>query len=89
MASRPGPIGGAQHPHAKELLSHMLAYLDPGSGSMLLGLIASGMAGIVVVFKTFGHRIKSALMFWKKDEPAVAEPTVGTEDADPASTSAS
>jgi len=67
----------------------MLAYLDPGSGSMLLGLIASGMAGIVVVFKTFGHRIKSTLMFWKKDEPAVAEPTVTPEDADPASTSAS
>ena len=67
----------------------MLAYLDPGSGSMPLGLIASGMAGIVVVFKTFGHRIMSTLMFWKKDEPAVAEPTVSTEDADPASTSAS
>lgn len=66
----------------------MHAYLDPGSGSMLLGLIASGMAGIIVVFKTFGHRIMSFLTFWKKDEPAVAEPTVSTEDADPASTSA-
>ena len=66
----------------------MLAYLDPGSGSMLLGLIASGMAGIVVVFKTFGHRITSTLMFWKKDEPAVAEPTVSAADADPASTTA-
>lgn len=67
----------------------MLAYLDPGSGSMLLGLIASGMAGIIVVFKTFGHRIKSTLMFWKKDEPAVAEPTVVAEDTDSASTAAS
>ena len=67
----------------------MYAYLDPGSGSMLLGLIASGMAGVVVVFKTFGHRIMSALTFWKKDDPAVAEPTVTTsEDADPASASA-
>jgi hypothetical protein len=55
---------------------------------MLLGLVASGMAGIVVVFKTFGHRIKSVLMFWKKDEPAVAEPTVTAEGADPASTPA-
>ena len=68
----------------------MHAYLDPGSGSMLLGLVASGMAGIVVVFKTFGHRIKSVLMFWKKDDKAVAEPTVSsTEDADTASTTAS
>ena len=52
----------------------MHAYLDPGSGSMLLGLFASGLAGIVVIFKTFGHRIMSVLTFWKKDEPAVAEP---------------
>ena len=66
----------------------MHAYLDAGSGSMLLSLVAGGMAGIVVVFKTFGHRIKSALMFWKKDEPAVAEPTTPVEDADPASTTA-
>ncbi len=53
----------------------MHAYLDPGSGSMLLGLLASGIAGIVVVLKTFGHRIKSTLMFWKKDDPVVASPT--------------
>jgi hypothetical protein len=65
----------------------MHAYLDPGSGSMLLGLIASGAAGIVVVFKTFGSRIKSILFFWKKDD-AVAEPTPSSED-DTASTSAS
>ena len=68
----------------------MHAYLDPGSGSMLLGLIASGMAGIVVVFKTFGHRIKSTLTFWKKDDPVVAEPTaVADEDVDRATPSAS
>jgi hypothetical protein len=47
----------------------MNAYLDPGSGSMLLGLIASGMAGIVVFFKTFGRRVFSTLAFWRKDEP--------------------
>lgn len=63
----------------------MFAYLDPGSGSMLLGLIASGMAGIAVVIKTFGHRIKSLLFFWKKDDPVVAEPTATPdEDADKA-----
>jgi hypothetical protein len=64
----------------------MHAYLDPGSGSMLLGLVASGMAGIVVVFKTFGHRIMSVLTFWKKkDDPVVAEPTTApAEDVDQA-----
>jgi hypothetical protein len=60
----------------------MHAYLDPGSGSMLLGLVASGMAGIVVVFKTFGHRIKSTLFFWKKDDQVVAEPTAPADDED-------
>jgi len=68
----------------------MHAYLDPGSGSMLLGLLASGMAGIVVIFKTFGHRIKSLLTFWKKDDPVVAEPTpVPDQDVDQATPSAS
>ena len=67
----------------------MHAYLDPGSGSMLLGLVASGMAGIVVIFKTFGQRIKSALFFWKKDDPVVAEPTVAEETVDQTTPSAS
>lgn len=59
----------------------MHAYLDPGSGSMLLGLVASGMAGIIVIFKTFGHRIMSILTFWKKkDDGAVAEPTTSADD---------
>ena len=68
----------------------MHAYLDPGSGSMLLGLVASGMAGIVVVFKTFGHRIKSVLFFWKKDDDAVvAEPTAVPEEGAEEATQAS
>ncbi len=46
----------------------MNAYLDPGSGSMLLGLFASGLAGIVVFIKTFGHRVVDTLAFWRKDD---------------------
>jgi hypothetical protein len=46
----------------------VLAYLDPASGSMLLSVVAGGVAGVAVVVKTFGHRIWSALAFWKKDE---------------------
>ena len=41
----------------------MLSYLDPASGSMLAPLIAGGVAGIAVVFKTFRYRIKSMLGF--------------------------
>jgi len=60
----------------------MNAYLDPGSGSMLLGLVASGLAGIVVFVKTFGRRVLSALTFWKKKD--AVEPEVEPEASDSA-----
>jgi hypothetical protein len=51
----------------------MLAYLDPGSGSMVLSALVGGIAGIAVFFKMVGHK----LMFWKKtpkkDELETAE----------------
>ena len=31
----------------------MIAYLDPGSGSMLLGLVVSAVFGLVVVLLAF------------------------------------
>ncbi len=36
------------------------AYLDPGAGSMLVQLIASGAAGILIVLKIYWQRIKAA-----------------------------
>jgi hypothetical protein len=36
----------------------VLAYLDPGSGSMLLQALAGGVAGFAVVGKLYWHRIK-------------------------------
>lgn len=48
----------------------ILAYLDPGSASAVLAAILAGVAGIGAAFRTFGHSLKSKLMFWKKDEPA-------------------
>ena len=35
-----------------------LAYLDPGSGSMLLQALAGGVAGFAVVGKLYWRRIK-------------------------------
>ncbi len=35
----------------------LLAYLDPGSGSLLLQALLGGAAGLFVVLKTFGRRI--------------------------------
>jgi hypothetical protein len=47
----------------------MIAYLDPGTGSIVLQVIVGGFAGLAVFFKMFGRR----LMFWKKDEPQTTD----------------
>ena len=39
----------------------LLAYLDPGSGSMLLQLMLGGVAALGVVFKLTWHRVVSLL----------------------------
>jgi len=50
------------------------AYLDPGTGSMLLQVILGGVAAIGVALKLFWHRIKVAVGLGKKsgsgDTPA-------------------
>ena len=33
------------------------AYLDPGSGSMLLQLVLAGVAGLAVIMKLYWHRL--------------------------------
>ena len=35
------------------------AYLDPGSGSMLLQLLLGGVTGVVVIVKLYWERVKS------------------------------
>ena len=46
------------------------AYLDPGSGSMLLQIILGGVAGLVVVFKLYWGRFLSLLGVRKKSNDA-------------------
>ena len=65
----------------------MFAYLDPGTGSIVLQVIVGGFAGLAVFFKMFGRRI----MFWKKSDNELtsgegdAEVTTdGATDAEPA-----
>lgn len=45
-----------------------LAYLDPGTGSMLLQVLLGGLAAVGVAFKLYWHRIKSALGVSRKPE---------------------
>lgn len=44
------------------------AYLDPGTGSMLLQVILGGVAAVGVAIKIFWYRIRAALGLGKKNE---------------------
>ena len=52
------------------------AYLDPGTGSMLLQVILGGIAAVGVAIKLGWHRIRAALGFAKK--PGAEEETEET-----------
>ena len=42
------------------------AYLDPGTGSMILQIILGGLAGVLIGWKFFWYRIKEFLGWDKK-----------------------
>jgi hypothetical protein len=44
------------------------AYLDPGTGSMLLQVILGGIAAVGVAIKLGWHKIRAALGFGKKPD---------------------
>lgn len=48
------------------LTSNVWAYLDPGTGSMLLQVVLGGIAAIGVAVKIFWHRIKLTIGLGKK-----------------------
>ena len=45
------------------------AYLDPGTGSMLLQVILGGVAAIGVAIKLYWHKLKAAFGMGKKERP--------------------
>lgn len=49
------------------------AYLDPGSGSMLLQLLLGGIAGVLLALKLFWHHILSAFGIRKKESETKQE----------------
>ena len=55
------------------LVSPAYAYLDPGSGSMLLQLILGGVAGLAVVFKLYWNRFLSFIGIQKKTKEGETE----------------
>lgn len=44
------------------------AYLDPGTGGMLIQIALGGIAGLAVAGKLFWHQLKSFFHFSKSDE---------------------
>ena len=49
----------------------LLAYLDPGSGSMILQILAGGLAAVAVTARLYWDRILKFLKIRKpEDEPA-------------------
>ena len=44
------------------------AYLDPGTGGMLIQIILGGLAGLAVAGKLFWHQLKSFFRFSSSDK---------------------
>jgi hypothetical protein len=49
-------------------MTSVLAYLDPGSGSMILQVLAGGIAAVGVAAKLYWRRLTRFLRL-RKDEP--------------------
>ena len=49
---------------------HLLGYLDPGSGSMILQILAGGVAAVAVTARLYWNRILKFLRIRKDDETA-------------------
>jgi hypothetical protein len=56
-------------PAAPGLPSLNLAYVDPGSGSMILQLLLGGVAGLYVFAKLFKDKLLEILHLKKRDNP--------------------
>ena len=59
-------------------MTSVLAYLDPGSGSMILQVIAGGLAAVAVTAKLYWRKLLRFLRI-RKDEPEAQEPKAPSE----------
>jgi hypothetical protein len=57
------------------------AYLDPGTGSMILQVLLGGLAGVAVAGKFYWHRLRSLLGL----EPATTKTEAPDEEVRPSS----
>ena len=59
----------------------LLAYLDAGSGSMILQVLAGGAAALAVSFKLWWHRLLKILRIRRDDEQQAPAPAAGSSDS--------
>ncbi|NOR19785.1 MAG: hypothetical protein GQ538_06815 [Xanthomonadales bacterium] len=50
------------------IFTDAMAYLDPGTGSMLLQVILGGVAAVGVAIKLYWHKLRAAFGMAKKEE---------------------
>ena len=50
------------------MFTDAMAYLDPGTGSMLLQVILGGIAAVGVAIKLYWHKLRAAFGMAKKEE---------------------
>ena len=63
-------------------MTTVLAYLDPGSGSMILQILAGGLAAVAVTARLYWSRVKRFLRISKDEPEAVETPASrGTDSA--------
>jgi len=51
------------------LFTDAVAYLDPGTGSMLLQVILGGIAAVGVAVKLYWHKLRAAFGMAEKEDP--------------------
>ena len=50
------------------MFTDAVAYLDPGTGSMLLQVILGGIAAVGVAIKLYWHKLRAAFGMSRKEE---------------------
>jgi hypothetical protein len=64
-------------------MTTVLAYLDPGSGSMILQILAGGLAAVAVTAKLYWNRILRFLRI-RKDDPETPKADTAPRGSDAA-----
>ena len=54
-------------------MTSLLAYLDPGSGSMILQIIAGGLAAVAVTAKLYWGKLLTFLRIRKPEDEAAKQ----------------